>query len=521
MRRVVDEVMPWGNRSIAHVRIWQPASGSGRPAVILGALEDNHARSITNDVEEVVEAVIDRFLGTTGIDADWFDYWPPAAPDRTGEFDVITFLPGANDRRGRRGRGRGQVAEPKWHDIDHRQLEAFIGDSVECYEFGTYTAENVRRFASSGPTAVSMEWDDQHLREDIAAVRILAEALADETCDPTLLPVADTILQLLAMPSRSKFAALTAATAAQPASAPIKKVAPEISQATWSVLDRWASHGGPIRETPVRQAVQALRQWLLHNHSPAAGRLRRSALGLSWRGVNETAVIDLEHDSIEVDSMVSALRYAEHACSQWLYENDDAFIDEDRPTTVPSEPIEAKGPIAKRYLDTVSWWGPRAEHQPWARQLDHELDDVGGGGGRVGYDPWGRLVLESASKSHFVVEWPIQAPDHLDRGTTLRAGTGTGARPVFLELEDGRLDILPADPMSEYAPEFAWGYGGGGPHTLARAIWRLLVAHSLVVDDPNNSDSWDRLNDLACGRGPIGMSLDEIVAVIQGRRDAS
>jgi hypothetical protein len=237
----------------------------------------------------------------------------------------------------------------------------------------------------------------------------------------------------------------------------------------------------------VAAAQQQLRKWLL-DHGTEDDRLLlvEGPLGLVWLSSAETG-----HE-IEADAspLVSAVRHADQRLADHIhyYFRDVALLD--YPFAVPSDLHDATGRWAKQYLKTVAWWGPKPEDAPRARRL---VSQVGPGAEYVaGYDPWNRLVLHTGDA--FVVEWPLgpRISNSPDDAVIIAQASDQFSTPVFMSLNDGRLDLLPAALESRRSLGFSWGYGGAGPHNLARALHQLLAPPSMSEYEA----TWDAIYDL-------------------------
>jgi hypothetical protein len=495
LRRTVDEVLE-SDDEVAHVRIWEPVSGrtSATPVVLLGNLDDNRGMSVTNRIEEVAALVQQRWLGRRGLDAEWFEYWPPSTWDDEQQFAAVSFeVVGPSSDRYRRGL-RTELQRPQWYELSRVQLEALVGDAIEVYEPGTYTTLNVTEFAG-GRRPVPMTWDPDGLALDVESVELL-ESAARASAQSGDLETAETLLFaafLIADASGGKRERLRADIAADRRTAPVRKVPPDIGDRQWSVIDRVIENPDVVAlgrmPSITRQALLSLRAWLREHDRVSSRRLVPGLIGLAWPGMFETASRrpgyapddDFEHaDHIDEESrLASAARRAESVGTQWLRESDADFASIDIPVARPSAPLGASGAPAAAYLETVSWWGPRAQDRTRADQLDAELDSEELGG-VAGYDPWGRLVRLSSSGERFVVEWPAIPPAEAPPDDSHIVGDEdlSGYHPVFIHLPDGRLDLLPMEPSEEYGPDFTWGYYGGGPHALAQALIYLCTGET-------------------------------------------
>lgn len=479
MNRTVDEVIEWGhgNSSIAHVRIWQPDDGVGRPVVILGELDNNPGLSVTNGIERVADEVCKRWLDRRGLDAEWFSYHPTGASeflaDETG-FHVVSFEIDPSPTFDPSGSSRSNLAAPRWHDVTRRQLENVIGQPVEVYEPGTYTSSNANAFAQAGKR-IEAEWDPDGLREDLAAAALLdGEVTEANDLDQETTVSFAFASEMLVQSAREKYQAIKEAVSNNRSRTAVKKVVPTLNDAAMERLQESTTTGNDTDDNRIglaRTSVLHWRSWLNEHDPRSAELLLPGPLGLAWPDPRMAGASLPDDDrSSDVSSVADALRLADFIGSWWLWRHDDEFADLDHPKYLPSLPMRTDGQCTTRYLETVSWWGPSREHESRARRLDTYFDPSERGGA-TGYDPWGRLVRKSRSSELFTVEWPLLSPDSPISSEALVVADEHHARhAVFIELEDGRLDLLPAVPGESQVPQFTWGYYGAGPTALATAL---------------------------------------------------
>lgn len=493
-RRSTDSVISWGRGSTVHVRIWQPLTSKLRPVVLLGELDDNAGMSVTNGVELAATTVAAQLLGSGGLHADWYEYWPDRR-DSGHEFHSITFTvsPPSNIERPPRGLTLRQFSaqrasllggilhDPQWSDIDRETLEELVGETIEVYPHGAYRRAVVERFVVSGP--FDLEWDPEQLRRDIdAAITLLDSGLPSETvCDLVTVLCGDYEMRAAENLKNSERQVRDLAVRLcpyRPSEAEIARIKDTVD---FVARDK-DSTSPPLESLVDRQ--QSLRRWL-NQHGTRHDQLLLvpGSQGLSWLDPWE---VGIDEERLEAGTPLAvAIRHADERVVAHIYGEDSDAVDDDFPLVVPSGCLDAKGQWARRYLETVSWWGPRAEDDLRRMRLTAQLEPEASF--TSGYDPWGRLVLKSGGE--FVVEWPLgpltSSPP--DESIIVANSSDRAESPVFIALPDGRLDLLPAPANRRGGISFTWGYAGGGPATLASAL------HQLVTSTP--ADGWRPASD--------------------------
>src|SRR5579875_1182068 len=164
-RLVVNEVLAWGRfaKSVVHVRIWEAASSTAEPAVVLlGNLDDNEGQSVTNAIEDVAIYVGARFLGPRTRDAQFYEYWPDGPGDSGPSFDHVTFAIDKPKRRKASAEERAtgvRFSEPDWRQTERAEIEKLVGELVAVYTPGTYTTELVQAVKEADSHVIEAIWD--------------------------------------------------------------------------------------------------------------------------------------------------------------------------------------------------------------------------------------------------------------------------------------------------------------------------------------------------------------------------
>lgn len=173
-----------------------------------------------------------------------------------------------------------------------------------------------------------------------------------------------------------------------------------------------------------------------------------------------------------VERTLDVLRY-------WISVANRDFLEEDYPDHRVRGPFEVAGDYDQSYLASILWQqGP--EETLTHRELRAKFYQKCRGHIRFGKDRWRRLVAHDEGKERhcgnawFAVEWPQRPPvDGIpDEAYIVAAEHGAGDRPVYIELPDRRLDLLPRPPDSSSGWNF--GYSGTGPGQLEWAISRTF-----------------------------------------------
>lgn len=513
MRRVADDVIPWGHRgrNVVHVRIWEPIdSPEEPPVVLLGNLEDSTAGSVTNSVEDVAMLVGARYLGPGTGRAQFYEHWSRYGRESRPAFHHVTFTVSPTERRRRSANGRAvgvELSDPSWRETTREEVERLVGEPIEVYTSGTYTAELVRAADDAAGQMVAVVWDPEDARAAARTFTWLAATRTGQTANSAMDAPApltgeerDVTLAALAW-----FAVTARNNAAndiiwQDPDAPVILLLPDVDNVV-QLRDRAARSCDLLDDhAALWRALSSVRRILARIDSddrlqlvPARGgglaRLEWWEAGIkeperAGRGaLGPIARLDDKHESgHQVDPTV-AWRTAEIALGEYLINNCEAFREWDTPSYRPSGPLPATGPTAQRYLRSVSW-SDIGEGDGHRRERLERLarDDTPAGKGDTvacGYDSDGHLVVLNRDRKTFWVEWPIghdrprTIPDSVVRADPNRHA---GAVPVYLERPDGTVTLLPASPAWHASHEYTWGYHGSGPTNLAAAVTDAVAA---------------------------------------------
>jgi hypothetical protein len=504
LQRVVDEVIPWGWRlqGVVHVRIWEPTDSQEEPAVVLlGNLEDNQGQSVTNAIEEVAILVGARFLGGGALTAQFYEYWPSDAEGRA-VFHHVTFVVRRSGWRRASPEARaigGELFDPSWRVTTRDEIERLVGEPIEVYTPGSYTAELLAAVRNAGGNVVSAVWDPEGAREAAAAFWLLGGNRASSGRSSVPLPWGLT----------NEAINVTCAALARRSVGAREEAAKYLS---------WQDPDAPVCLTlPVLDGVELLREvaadadGVLRDHRAlwaALGEVRRVLSGadpderlqlvpacqsglsrLAWweAGVDEpeppkgglfgpVARLGEGDDPAPLTDALGAMRTAERCLAKLLSDECAQYPDWDTPRYRPAGPLSSAGATARRYLEQVSWGGISEEDSNRQTRLERVAERGEGeaaGSALCGYDRAGRLVLMAHDRKRFWVEWPTadaSRPTSEDAVVRADPRRRQGPAPVFLELADGTLALLPSSRGWAPGHDYTWGYHGTGPANLAAAI---------------------------------------------------
>jgi hypothetical protein len=492
MSLTVDDVITFPGfwaPSICHLRIFE---GEGRvPVVILGNLDGLTGTGVTNAAEIVAGHVAAAYL-PDATDIDWYEVSPQDEVDLRGPLggeaglitiDEIVFrvVPGDSTRGFLRRRGTGAprgFVEPQWRRTSLTELERRVGRTLYVFPPGTYTAANVRAYCEGGYCPIRVAWDPYHLAARSQRLHTVATELSTfARWSGQIAPVTpqnadkqhwqgalETAAVTLATSFRAMFDGATRDIAQEPPDLPILKALPPIDEGTWGLVDRYVQLG---EEWPVEDDAAHLLQ--------LRGQLEHASAAF-LRGTSS------EDDAgSRPDPLIDALTAAERELSFLVGGTDPHFRAYDHPKTVTSSAITVRGPADREYLDSVSWRRAPApgDGARWEALRQGYVEPSLAY--RVGYDLFGRMVLYHEAAREYIVEYPLALPhDPFPDDAILVAsndGGRGGVRAIYVQLPDGRVDLLPADPgrNDDGPPPFTWGYSGSGPANLASAIYRAVI----------------------------------------------
>lgn len=527
-RRVVDTVLDWdGGRSHVHVRIWEASDDTAEPpVVVIGNLEDSQGQSATNGIEEVAMLIASRYLGPAGLQAQYYDH-RSRGEGGVPVFDHVVFSVGSLSRaHGRWARGANQstayalgnaLVDPSWRATAVEEIERLVGEAVEIYTPGTYTAAMVRAVHQAGDQGVDAFWDPDGASAAGAAYQWLRQVPVGDSAS-SLHAVREPAMMLAAWHAVQAVRQAASDLVWQDPNAPVRLHLPELSRATElrRAADR-AAHAVSHEEAwavvgAVRERLAAVDLWSRQVLVPARG---GGLCRLAWweAGAAEpedhrqgmTGPIVVKGDLLSAEpaerelTELELLLAVERAALCFLEGDCKAAEQWDVPVARPAGPYPTGGPAAQRYLDTVCWRRPDPGDQHRQDRLTRLLDARGGGlrsrrsAAKFGHDPAGRLVAVSRDGRWFSLEWPVGAGnDLLQQGGGLLDATVTadqdrehGAQPVWVEFAEGPLVPLPARAGWGSAHEFTWGYSGTGPGNLTAAIVELVLS---AADDRDRLD---------------------------------
>jgi hypothetical protein len=417
--RVVDQVVEvprmWtqspGDPHLFHVRIWRGRVDGAERIVCLLSLMENatmYATSAGNG-EWVMESVVAAGLLSREEAYRTFVFALGVRnPNHLSEDDpqslmyVSFLLPGALPRlldRWRKPRGElfeGSSVIPA--RLSH--LAHLVGEEVEIYPDGTHTPEVVARYVG-GERPVVVDWDPMGLEAHLKHTEVL----------------------------RAWAAELTEAGQARDG-ATVTDAATTTANAVLLAHDYYGRVYGDERRDVVQRrvpqpdpaTVEELRGFAFESGGSTVGH---------WLRLHRATVLLAARDGLPAERHAALL--AAVAENAEMLSGPVQTIG----TELGGWPLRlatAEHPQLDDYVQTLAWYGPKAEHQEAARQLREALWNEERDGLRAGYDPFDRLVLVTEDRTAATVACPAEeaAAYRLDQ-----------PHPGFHLLEDGRLDLLP------------------------------------------------------------------------------
>ena len=205
-------------------------------------------------------------------------------------------------------------------------------------------------------------------------------------------------------------------------------------------------------------------------------------------------------------SVHGALDHVEEVLTTYMRSADPAFEKTDCPVPTPRS-FEVVGGLDRRYLKAVRWDDDGTPDDARRRRVRSRFERDRWRAVRFGTDPWYRVVAHDPKEKVFAVEWPYGPPEEgIPDGSTLVADGSTGDRPVYIELRDGRLDLLPAHP-APFLDGWNFGYDGGGPFSLVNAIERTFeLVDGVQAEQLPRAWIRDQVNHADQGRLRIGVA---------------
>jgi hypothetical protein len=202
----------------------------------------------------------------------------------------------------------------------------------------------------------------------------------------------------------------------------------------------------------------------------------------------------------------AALGQVEKVLTTHMHSADPAFEKTDCPAPT-SRSFEVAGGLDRRYLKAVQWDDEGLPDDARRRRLRSQLALDSRRAIRFGADPWYRVVAHDPKEKVFAVEWPYGPPEEgISDASSLVADGATGDRPVYIELPDGRLDLLPAHP-APFLAGWNFGYEGGGPFALVIAIERTFeLVDGIEAEQLPRAWIRDQVNHADQGRLRIGVA---------------
>lgn len=523
---VVNEILTWeeSHKRACHVRIWAPPVGSDDPhVVLLGQLQDFGGISVTNDIETVAMKVAQKYLGANWKRAQFYDYYPANSFVDSEQFHHITFAV-KNYESGilSFASGRKQIdlakalgaefVEPSWRQSTREEIETVTGDIVDIWTPWTYTRGLFEGTAGTSDQRHEITWDPERYGDLVELLRHL-HAYSNSKSSKAGSKFLDFDVDL--SPRHVEVASVLVAQAAeiartraeedvktQPTDAVIWSSAPFlndqvdfltlaerrglekiVAEEVWEIISC-------LRAAIIKHPMESMSNKIIEQKKLLVPALRGGLVNLPWyeAGIEEPiseregwcGIIALPSDltdSLEskpkLEPLDQLLFLIDVLCVHLEREFREFWLDHDVPICSPSIPLSAKGPLSRTFLDRVNW-KPINEIDEFRLAHLESMIDVD----RVGLDPDGWLVALTKNGKEFACEWPLSGEPEPDLKMAIiradRPDSHGGAIPVFIEWEDGRLQLLPAAGHLHHGNSFTWGYSGTGPSNLAAAVIDLL-----------------------------------------------
>lgn len=435
----------------AHLRLYTTPGADRQPVVILGQLEHNPGLSVTNAIEEFARDIVGRLC--SGQDFVLIEHRVGPKVGDEPYFALVTFSGALTTHRRRKP---VRFTSPEWHSMSRAQVERMVGGAVVVYDPGTYTVRNVEDYIKSGYQSFAVladPFDVSGRLRKLAALGDLLRRGERPRDDPAWLAAGVLAEQLQTFLSFYEEHPITSAP-----DAPVQQHHPILSAADRALLAEFASDiaegGSPDAEKRLTEAFLALRD---HQEQAAA--------------------------------MPSEISEAIETATKWL----SPLTRSSHTDPTPSAWLDAIGDADRYYLHTVDWHhGPEDTATTTRADLLARHAYLGDHPLQFGFDTFGRMVGLARDERAFAVEWPLIPPTSPWPDRAIIAGSAArGARPVYVQLPDGDVDLVPMDPDRWEArpgkgPLFNWGYSGQGPETLAAALYRAAVGD----DRRQTEDAW-------------------------------
>jgi hypothetical protein len=408
----------------------------------------------------------------------------------------------------------GVLADPSWRETTADEVERLVGERVEVYSGGTYTAAMVHAVRQARGDGVDAVWDPEGAMSAARAYLWMRDADAQET-SVGLAVVRDPAMRLLAWDAVRAFEKAAADLAWQDPDAPVRLHLPALPGAG-ELRRRAAGACHAVRHEDAWTVVGIARERLAAVDDEER-KLSVPARGggftrLAWweAGVPEPrddgqgmgGPIVTTADLLEVDPVGAGppelvlLHATELAAMRFLEQECHALRQWDVPVVRPAGPFPAALPTSRRYLDGVTWGHIEADDRHRVERLLYQFEERGRPSSthrsrpKTGQDLGGRLVVMSADGKWFALEWPVGAAADLAdirealpyatvRADVSRSG---GSQPVWVDIPDHGVVPLPSSAGWTSSHEFTWGYSGTGPSNLTAALTDLLL---LALDQPD------------------------------------
>lgn len=516
LRRVFDgpvEYTPWrahGPNQV-HARVWDGAAAEGRRVVaLIGVMSGAYGRH-----EDSAMAIARQVLEVPAQEVVWFVHRPGRRFEEG--FENLVFI-WRDDDAGVQAMDRDADAPPSnfsfapagWAD-----LEALVGEPVECYQDVGYTEATIRAWQRRRET-LDVVHDTVGLRRRMDAIDVLDRRCDDEDHHDDAVAGATLLAeQLREMLDEIDRVPGEDGTETRPGEPPrswaTRRVGPTPNATEMVLLGRYP---GPFTTPEPGEAPMPATTWTMPPTSLAATEQSRFAGMIALLDRIQAWRDDVDDAAFRPDpALVAALDSVERALGwecRLLHHRADRRDVPAPPPRTETRIYPMVGPTDEAFLAGLTRLGPddplpAGPGAPAARQrrletrlaLDAALYRVDADQAWFGLDPHGHLVAfaparepdptsrgrgERGEQGVIVAEWPLRPPhDPIPDDAEIVADGAVGDRPVYLRWPSGALTPWPGGPRGG-VPNM-WNFGPDGGIGLAGDILEVLAAADRTTTD--------------------------------------
>lgn len=514
LRRVFDGAVEFTARrgsgpSQVHARVWDgPAVEGRRVVVLIGLMSAPYGRH-----EDSAMAIARQVLDVPAPQAVWFVHRPGRRFDESIDNAVFVWR---DTPAGVAAMGRDGDATPsdyRFVPASFAEIEALVGEPVECYQRVDYSEATIRAWQRTRQT-VDVVDDNVALRERVDAIDVL-DRRRDEHGHSAVAVAAATLLadQLRVLLVEAHRAPVEQGTEPRPGEAPrtwaSRVVAPTPNPTDQFLLDRYPGPFpaaldalGPETDEPAPATTWTRPPAALSDGDQREfrGMIRLLDRVQAWRD-------DVDEAAFRPDpGLLAALEVAERALSWELRLRHFRAGNQDIPA--PPRRSETRvypvvGPTDEAFLAGLTRVGPddelpagpgaaAARRRRLQARLEREAPVYRVDLERTwfGLDPHGHLVAYVPSlapprkrrrddpapeQGVLAAEWPLRTPhEPIPDDAVLVSDGAVGDRPVYLRWPTGTLTPWPGGPRGRVTT--AWNFGPDSDTGLAGDVLQVLAA---------------------------------------------